>query len=246
MAGNVLFQKLAKITGEISRVPKRGRNEFHKYDYVTEADLLDAVRAKLAENQVAYFFSVTNVTTRPTDNAKNGPVTEVTVAVTFADGETGEVFTVLGAGAGQDASDKGVYKAITGAQKYTLMKTFLIPTGDDPELDDAPAVKKPASGGKGAGKAKPTEEAQPAQAVGSEGKNPLDVEGGEAKIPSGKLQGRTVNSLSVSEAEDLLGKLPKNGNWYKLIDLRLKSLKAAAADPALAEAAAIFGAVAVK
>lgn len=248
MAGNVLFQKLAKITGEISRVPKRGRNEFHKYDYVTEADLLDAVRAKLADNNVAYFFSVDSVTTRPTDNAKNGPITEVSVVVTFADGDTGEVFAVKGAGAGQDASDKGVYKAITGAQKYTLMKTFLIPTGDDPELDDQPAVRKPASGGKSAGKAKPTEEAQPAAAPApaAEPQFPLDIEGGDAKIPSGKLQGRTVNSLTLPEAEDLLGKLPKGGNWHKLIELRVTSLKAAAANPALREIAATFGAVAVK
>src|SRR5699024_6730814 len=36
---------------------------------------------------------------------------------------------------GQDAGDKAVYKAITGATKYALMKVFMIPTGDDPEQD---------------------------------------------------------------------------------------------------------------
>jgi hypothetical protein len=39
-------------------------------------------------------------------------------------------------GEGQDAGDKGPYKAMTGAQKYALMKTFMIPTGDDPEADE--------------------------------------------------------------------------------------------------------------
>ena len=38
-------------------------------------------------------------------------------------------------GAGDDGADKGLYKAYTGAVKYFLMKTFLIPTGDDPEAD---------------------------------------------------------------------------------------------------------------
>jgi hypothetical protein len=46
-------------------------------------------------------------------------------------------------GEGQDAGDKAVYKAMTGALKYCLLKTFLIPTGDDPERDETPA-KPPA------------------------------------------------------------------------------------------------------
>src|SRR4029079_18402967 len=32
-------------------------------------------------------------------------------------------------GYGDDAGDKGVYKALTGAEKYLLMKTFLVSTG---------------------------------------------------------------------------------------------------------------------
>ena len=36
----------------------------------------------------------------------------------------------------EDAGDKGIYKAIAGAQKYALMKVFMIPTGDDPEADE--------------------------------------------------------------------------------------------------------------
>ena len=42
-------------------------------------------------------------------------------------------------GSGNDRSrsgavgDKGIYKAITGANKYALLKTFLLETGDDPE-----------------------------------------------------------------------------------------------------------------
>lgn len=260
MAGNsLLFLKLSKIIGEISRVPKRGRNEFHKYDYVTESDLLDAVRSKLSEAHVAYFFSVDSVTTRNTDNAKAGPITEVTVTVTFADADTGETFSVKGAGAGQDAGDKGVYKAITGAQKYVVMKTFLVPTGDDPELDDAqpakPAKARVASGGKDAGKGQAltthpdgaAAQAAVAQSLKAAGVAPsVDVEGGDAVIPQGKLQGRTVNSLSLGEAKDLLGKLPKGNRWHALVSARVKALEAAAADPALAAAAEALDLVATK
>ena len=38
-----LVTKLAEILGEISRVPKRGVNQFHKYKYVLEADLVEAL-----------------------------------------------------------------------------------------------------------------------------------------------------------------------------------------------------------
>lgn len=249
-----LFTKLAKAIGEISRVPKRGRNEFHKYDYVTEADLLEAVRQKLADVGVAYFFSVNEVRTRELPgNPKGGPVTEVSVSATFADGETGETFTVQGAGAGQDAGDKGLYKAITGAQKYLLMKTFLVPTGDDPELEDEKPAKRVASGGKTAGQAQPAREVVDVKSVAemkqanAEGKMAMiqstpaiPAKGDTNVIPSGRYQGRTIGSLSLSESEDLLGKLPKGNKWHTAVVEHIGALKAGS-DPAVAAVAETLG-----
>ena len=34
-----LAKKLAEVMAAVERVPKRGRNDFHKYDYATEADI---------------------------------------------------------------------------------------------------------------------------------------------------------------------------------------------------------------
>jgi hypothetical protein len=91
-----LTQKLAEVSEAVSRVPKRGHNDFHNYDYAYESDILEAVRSD--------------------------------------DGVTGETLDYPWMGWGVDPGDKGGYKAITGAEKYFLMKTFLIPTGDDPEV----------------------------------------------------------------------------------------------------------------
>ena len=55
----------------------------------------------------------------------------------FIDGDSGEELTLNMSGEGQDVGDKAIYKAISGAQKYALMKAFMIPTGDDPEYDGA-------------------------------------------------------------------------------------------------------------
>ena len=123
-----LHRKLAEVMAEVGRVPKRGRNEFHKYDYATEADIVEAVRDALSSRSVSLVPSVRQV-------LRDGTLTTVLMAFQFTDGETGETSTHDWAGTGDDKGDKGLYKAMTGALKYFLLKTFLLPTGDDPEAD---------------------------------------------------------------------------------------------------------------
>lgn len=124
-----LVRKLCEVMASIDRVAKRGRNEFHKYDYATEADLVEAVRGELSKRQLFIFPSVTN-------HSRGGDVTDIMVCWTFVDGESGETRDCMMPGCGKDSGDKGVYKALTGSEKYLLMKAFLIPTGDDPEKED--------------------------------------------------------------------------------------------------------------
>jgi hypothetical protein len=132
-----LYKKLAEVMAEVGYVPKNGYNSFHKYNYVTEADLVDAVREKLAVRNVALIPSVVEIHERgvTTDRGKASTVTTVRVAFTFCDGDSGAMHKAEWAGSGDDPADKGLYKAYTGAVKYFLMKSFLIPTGDDPEGD---------------------------------------------------------------------------------------------------------------
>jgi hypothetical protein len=102
----------------------------YTYDYVSESSLMTTVRDELSKRGVAVYVSVLEQEVRPT-GAKAGPVTHVKMSITFADGPTGETFTIYGQGQGQDASDKGVYKAITSCTRYMLWKQFLIPTEAD-------------------------------------------------------------------------------------------------------------------
>jgi len=132
-----LVSKLAKVMETVKYIEKRGYNKFHRYNYATESDVSEKVREVLAENNVIMLPDVVEHTTREHTN-RNG-VTEyiatVKIKFTFIDGETGEELSIHSVGEGQDAGDKAVYKAITGATKYALMKAFMIPTGDDPEQD---------------------------------------------------------------------------------------------------------------
>ena len=129
-----LHARIAETMGALGYVPKNGHNKFHGYKYATEADVSDAIRKELSTRGVAVYTSSKLIQVREALTPKGKPtlLTDVEVSITFAHGE--ESFTITSVGTGDDPSDKGTYKAITGAVKYALMKTFLVPTGDDPEL----------------------------------------------------------------------------------------------------------------
>jgi hypothetical protein len=119
----------------VERVPKRGRNDFHKYDYATEADIVATVREELANRQIMLLPGVSSISREPVGE-KGSVLTTAEMTFTFFDGETGELIERHWFGCGTDKEDKGLYKAMTGGEKYFLLKTFLMPTGDDPEVDD--------------------------------------------------------------------------------------------------------------
>lgn len=123
-----LYQKMAQVMNQVSRVPKQGYNSFHKYYYATESDLSENIRPILHDAGLAFFTQVL-------DQSREGEFSKVKMEFSLVDVDTGEKITSVFWGEGQDKGDKGLYKAYTGATKYFFMKTFLIPTGDDPEGD---------------------------------------------------------------------------------------------------------------
>ncbi|SEM35929.1 ERF superfamily protein [Mesobacillus persicus] len=137
MSEKQLVKKLASVMQKVKYIQKSGFNDFHKYSYVKEADIVEPVREALSEQNVIMIPSVAEHIVREHTNAKGKVeyIATVLVEFTFMDGDTGETISFKIAGEGQDAGDKGYYKAMTGATKYAIMKAFMIPTGDDPEGD---------------------------------------------------------------------------------------------------------------
>jgi hypothetical protein len=133
-----LVKKLAEIMGEVGHVAKNGRNVSQGYDYATEADIAAAVRGGLSKRAVMMIPSVekTEWSSLPTRSGGSLRLCTLTVKFTLEDGDSGETRSLIAVGEGTDSGDKASYKAMTGAEKYALMKLFLIPTGDDPEKDD--------------------------------------------------------------------------------------------------------------
>jgi hypothetical protein len=132
-----IYQKVLNVMGDVSGVAKNGHNDFQNYDYATEADILEAIRGSLISNQLVILPQVVSSLTTDTG------VTTLHMEFDIIDAETGEKVTRSWDGTGHDKLDKGAYKAYTGAMKYFLMKTFLIPTNDDPEKTGDEPQKRP-------------------------------------------------------------------------------------------------------
>lgn len=131
----IIVRALNAVMQEVDYVQKKGENDFHGYKYATEADVLDRLRPAMVKHGLVLIPSVQQVST--IDQFGN---TVVSIHYTLAH-ISGAVWPhpVIAAGCGNDRNkngvgDKGLYKAITGANKYMLFKLFQIETGNaEPE-----------------------------------------------------------------------------------------------------------------
>jgi hypothetical protein len=136
-ANKILFA-LHEVMSKVGYVQKKDRNDFQHYNYAGEAALLETLRPAMVE---AGLILIPSGTERAEIDQYG--ITNVTVEYTLAH-KDGEVWPdkIRAYGAGGDKNkngvgDKGLYKALTGANKYLLFKLFQIETGDDPEIPNA-------------------------------------------------------------------------------------------------------------
>jgi len=149
------------------------------------------------------------------------------VEYTFVDADTGESFTCKMPCAGVDTADKGIYKAITGGNKYFLLKTFQISSGgDDPELDQHKS--KPGSDSKSKQNKGDNKDLAKEDGTITEGQQSfifnlfsdnygLEVDTAEEVV--GTQKQKYVEDLSMQEASDLIELLKdKQDKAQKMID----------------------------
>ncbi len=129
-----IAKALHQVMSSVSYIQKTGKNAFHGYKYAGEADLLEKLRPAMLEAGLVLIPSISKVTA-----IDEHGVTTVIMEYTLAH-VNGDIWPhkIGAAGQGGDRNkngvgDKGLYKAITGANKYLLFKLFQIETGDDPE-----------------------------------------------------------------------------------------------------------------
>lgn len=130
---HILLKKLHAVMSAVDYIQKDKTNEHHKYRYASEQAIKEVLHAELVKNKILFRIDVTDVRHEHGDKQT---LTTISVRYIFQDVETAEMIEGLSYGTGIDNQDKGLYKAITGAIKYILTSTFLIPTGDDPENEE--------------------------------------------------------------------------------------------------------------
>lgn len=113
---------------------KTGRNDFQKYDYFSESDVVNNVKPLLKKHGVCITSSVSNWSI-----IENNVVEVVMVIdVTNVDNKDDQIImNWIGHGRDVDKNgslmDKGIAKAITATTKQAISKLFLIAEGFDPE-----------------------------------------------------------------------------------------------------------------
>lgn len=126
-ANAMLFAKMARIMGKVHRMKKTGLHKHFKYAFVTDGDVSDTIRELMAEENLAVFAEIINYT-------RTGEKTHIQMVFTFACGDTGATRSCSWFSESDDGQDKGMSKAATLGEKFFLLKTFLMSTGDP--MDD--------------------------------------------------------------------------------------------------------------
>lgn len=144
-----IYQKLSKITAELETVAKNltvQQTKTSSYKAVSERDVIDAVKP-LEEKYGVYSYpadrEVIESHVLESESEYNGKVTRKTTFMTriktvyrFVNIDNpSEYIETTVFSEGIDTQDKGSGKAMTYGDKYALMKTYKISTGEDPDQE---------------------------------------------------------------------------------------------------------------
>lgn len=128
MSKPALYQKISKVMGEVRYLSKDDSIAFKetKYKAISEEKVTSTVRESLLRHGLI-------ILPVKQDHKRDGTLTTVDTEYKIVDIDTGEYEILASSGTGADTQDKGVGKAMTYAYKYLLLRTFAIPTGEDPD-----------------------------------------------------------------------------------------------------------------
>lgn len=124
-----LWQRIAAVMKDIQYINKDSAIKFGSTNYKTlsEEKVTVTVRASLIKNGLV-------IVPVKQEHIREGTYTAVNVLYRLQNIDKPEEFIeIASSGTGMDQQDKGVGKAMSYAYKYLLLRTFAIPSGDDPD-----------------------------------------------------------------------------------------------------------------
>ena len=133
MSGKNIFQRISAVMQDVQYLAKDDQIEFGKTKYraISEEKVTTTIRKSLITHGIV-------IVPVKQEHSKDGVLTTVDVTYRIQNIENeNDYMEAVSSGTGVDTQDKGVGKAMTYAYKYLLLRTFAIPTGEDPEKESS-------------------------------------------------------------------------------------------------------------
>lgn len=134
-----LYQKINRVMKDIQYLQKDDKVSMggnNSYKAMSEEKVTQVVRESLITNGLV-ILPVSQAHSRDElrdkDGILKGYLSIVDTQYKIVDIDSGQYELLASSGTGADTQDKGVGKAMTYSYKYLLLRTFAIPTGDDPD-----------------------------------------------------------------------------------------------------------------
>lgn len=133
-----IFQKISEVMKAIEYLTKDDKVEFGttKYKAISEEKVTTAVRKELVKQGIVIIPIMQESTVTElirTEKSVNQRADVHTKYRIQNIDDVNDFIEVESNGSGVDTQDKAVGKAMTYAYKYMLLRTFAIPTGEDPD-----------------------------------------------------------------------------------------------------------------
>lgn len=124
-----IYEKITAIMKDVQYLAKDDHVSFGSTNYkaLSEEKVTSIMRAELLKYGLVVFPTMQNAT-------RTGSITHVDVVYRMVNIENpDESIEIASCGDGADSQDKGSGKAMTYAFKYMWLRTFALPTGEDPD-----------------------------------------------------------------------------------------------------------------
>ncbi|MEB9381375.1 ERF family protein [Bacillus cereus] len=124
----LIYGRITAIMQAVQHLEKDTAVSFNKTNYkaISEQKVTSIIRKELIRNNLVMFPE--NVRYE-----RNGNIGQVHVTYRMVCSDDGSSITIESVGEGADSQDKASGKAMTYCYKYALLRTFAIPTGEDPD-----------------------------------------------------------------------------------------------------------------
>lgn len=124
-----IYEKISSIMQDVQYLAKDDHVKFGQTSYkaLSEEKVTSIMRAELLKHMLVV-FPIEQIASR------SGNISHVDVKYRMVNVENpDEYIDIVSAGDGADTQDKGSGKAMTYAFKYMWLRTFALPTGEDPD-----------------------------------------------------------------------------------------------------------------